>query len=243
VRGGRRRASRSIRPFHKKLKYPATIPQTTHPSPLTVTPTNPFCSEPMNIFALHPSPRRSARWHADKHVVKMLLEAVQMLYSAHWIAAYPFLLAHRSVMAVSRAQQSLLVPPSIRFAGGGAPFQKMDPSNRGFRPVHLHHPCTRWVRTSLENYRWLSKLTLELAREHRHRWPSNPPPSCEAHALWLAAHPPLLPRIPRTPFAIAMPVEYRKSDPIVSYRAFYRGSKQDRGITDRYTNRHRPHWL
>jgi len=39
----------------------------------------------MNIFVLHRSPKRSAEMHCDKHVVKMILETAQMLYSAHWV--------------------------------------------------------------------------------------------------------------------------------------------------------------
>ena len=197
----------------------------------------------MNIFVLHPSPKKSARWHADKHVVKMLLESLQMLYSAHWVASYPSLLHHRSAIAISRVQKNLPLPPALRYLGGGAPFQKKNPGNRGFRPVHLHHPCTIWVRASKENYRWLCQLALCLAEEHRYRWPLNPVSSCEAHAIWLSNHIPALPSIPLTPFAIAMPPMYRRGDPIRSYRTFYSGSKQDRGITNRYTKRNRPHWL
>lgn len=216
----------------------------------------------MNIFVLHTDPRKAARWHADKHVIKMLLEAVQMLYTAHWVVAFPSLLHHRSAIAISQAQKKLPTPPALRYAGGGAPRQLKDPGQRGYRPVHLHHPCTVWVRRSLANYKWLCGLALALAAECKHRWPSTPPHdeaghearrgrrptvrrehSCQAHAEWLAAHPPFLPDIPRTHFAEAMPLEYKKHDPIVSYRAFYKGSKQERGITKRYTNRHPPHWL
>lgn len=39
----------------------------------------------MNIFLLHWNPRIAARWHCDKHVVKMIIESAQMLYCAHWI--------------------------------------------------------------------------------------------------------------------------------------------------------------
>jgi hypothetical protein len=197
----------------------------------------------MNIFVLHPNPRKAARWHADKHVIKMLLEAVQMLYTAHWVIAFPSLLQHRSAIAISRAQKSLPTPPSLRY--GKAPTQQKDPSQRGFRPVHLHHPCTIWVRRSLANYKWLCELALALAAECKHRWPTTPPHSCQAHAEWLATHPPALPNIPLalTHFAEAMPPEYKRHDPIVSYRAFYKGSKQERGITKHYTNRHPPHWL
>lgn len=39
----------------------------------------------MNIFFLSRSPRLAAKMHCDKHVVKMIIETAQMLYSAHWV--------------------------------------------------------------------------------------------------------------------------------------------------------------
>jgi hypothetical protein len=39
----------------------------------------------MNIFFLDPDPRKCAQYHLDKHVVKMILETAQMLYSVHWV--------------------------------------------------------------------------------------------------------------------------------------------------------------
>lgn len=38
----------------------------------------------MNIFFLHYDPKQCAQYHLDKHVVKMILETAQMLYSVHW---------------------------------------------------------------------------------------------------------------------------------------------------------------
>ncbi len=38
----------------------------------------------MNIFFLHMNPRKCAKYHVDKHVVKMILETVQLLCSAHY---------------------------------------------------------------------------------------------------------------------------------------------------------------
>ena len=37
----------------------------------------------MNIFFLHRNPNKCARYHCDKHVVKMILESAQMLCSAY----------------------------------------------------------------------------------------------------------------------------------------------------------------
>lgn len=39
----------------------------------------------MNIFFLSRNPREAARLHCDKHVVKMIIETAQLLYSAHWV--------------------------------------------------------------------------------------------------------------------------------------------------------------
>uniref|UniRef100_A0A6C0JNT7 Uncharacterized protein n=1 Tax=viral metagenome TaxID=1070528 RepID=A0A6C0JNT7_9ZZZZ len=39
----------------------------------------------MNIFFLYKNPRTAAEAHCDKHVVKMIIETAQLLYSAHWM--------------------------------------------------------------------------------------------------------------------------------------------------------------
>ena len=41
----------------------------------------------MNIFFLHFNPTKAAEYHCDKHVVKMILETAQLLYTAHWVEA------------------------------------------------------------------------------------------------------------------------------------------------------------
>lgn len=39
----------------------------------------------MNIFYLDKNPKICAKYHNDKHVVKMILETAQLLSSAHWM--------------------------------------------------------------------------------------------------------------------------------------------------------------
>lgn len=43
----------------------------------------------MNIFVLARCPRLAARLHCDKHVVKMILETAQLLYTAHHVVGTP----------------------------------------------------------------------------------------------------------------------------------------------------------
>lgn len=39
----------------------------------------------MNIFYLDSNPQIAAQYHCDKHVIKMILECAQLLYTAHWL--------------------------------------------------------------------------------------------------------------------------------------------------------------
>ena len=39
----------------------------------------------MNIFVLDETPKKSAEYHCDKHVVKMILESGQMMCTSHWL--------------------------------------------------------------------------------------------------------------------------------------------------------------
>lgn len=193
----------------------------------------------MNLFILSRIAEEAARMHPDKHVIKMILEACQMLYTAHWSTAYPELLQIKSVIGVSRAQKCLLTPVSLL----EAPLRKGTCEN-GFRPVHIHHPCTRWVRESLSNYLWACDLAIAIGREYEFRWPTRGAHSCLQHALWLRENPP--PNLSDKgllEFAIAMDPLYRvSSDPVECYKAYFRGSKFERGLIT-YTRRILPMFL
>jgi hypothetical protein len=192
----------------------------------------------MNLFVLSRKAEEAARAHPDKHVVKMTLEACQMLYTAHWSVAHPHLLEVRSAVALSRAQKLLPIPKRLE----SAPLTKGS-GERGFRPVHIHHPCTVWVRASLGNYLWACDLAIAIGREYEYRWPGHGEHSCLKHALWLRAHPPVLPLKPLRDFAIAMDAKYRvSSDPVECYIAYFQGSKAERGLL-KYTRREFPECL
>jgi hypothetical protein len=191
----------------------------------------------MNLFILSEDARAAARAHGDKHVIKMMLEACQMLYTAHWVAAFPSLLENKSAVAVSKAQKELPLP--VRLLTAPKQIKSGEP---GYRPVHLHHPCTVWIRSSLANYYWACNLALALAAEYEFRWPGRVH-SCKAHAKWLLLHPPKIPHCERTPFALAMDDMYKiSSDAVENYRNYYKTSKQERGLT-KYTDRSPPEWL
>jgi hypothetical protein len=96
----------------------------------------------MNIFALDVDPKQAARWHVDKHVVKMPLECGQMLSTAIW---------------VSWPEKEL----TKLIASGKAKVHKKSWEN---------HPSSIWVRGSLANWLWLQALALHLLDEHKLRF-------------------------------------------------------------------------
>jgi hypothetical protein len=177
----------------------------------------------MNIFYLSHTPSRCARWHCDKHVVKMILETCQLLYTAHWVLA---------AAAAAGAVPDFSTAPR---RGDG---------ERGYKSIrNKNHPCAIWVRESREHYFWLCQLGLALCDEFRHRF-GNKTHACYTHLLWLTENAPagLKGRGWRAP-AQAMPPEYqRPKNSIVAYRVYYQESKGARGLLQ-YTARHRPHWL
>ena len=52
----------------------------------------------MNVFILHENPDVNAKYHIDKHVVKMIIEEAQLLCSAHWVSGgeAPYKLTHKN---------------------------------------------------------------------------------------------------------------------------------------------------
>ena len=90
----------------------------------------------MNIFILSINPKEAAQAHGDKHVIKMILESCQMLYSAHWTAVHPELLKEKAAVRLAKAQKALSVPEHMLTA----PKRKCskDQNESGYRPVHLH---------------------------------------------------------------------------------------------------------
>lgn len=104
---------------------------------------------------------------------------------------------------------------------------------------HLNHPCSLWVRRSVQNYLWAWQLFSSLLREFRYRFD-------KIHAYSLLKFDYLTPpanilQVRRTPFICAMPPEnIIQGDPVESYRLYYR---IDKIHLRKYTRRQEPDWL
>ena len=169
----------------------------------------------MNLFILSLIPTEAAEAYMDKHVNKILLEAVQMLCTA----------------------VRVLVPDT--------PIK-----DALYKQAHLNHPVSIWVRESRDNFIWTLDLVEALHEEWRFRYGH---PETKFHrsyevAQLLRRHVPRdhlfkCPRAGLTPFALAMPDEYkaRSGNAVESYRAYYM-SPEKRRIAAWKKHRPAPEW-
>jgi hypothetical protein len=185
----------------------------------------------MNIFILSILPDEAAEQHCDKHVIKMILETTQLLYHClaffneeNWGVTLEFQLkTNKTLIEMQENGQKVNLKPYT--------------SGKG----HMNHPCSKWVRESVQNYKWLCQLGMSLCKEKMIRWPKNKQHASLGHLEVLEQNiPKLLPNIGLTKFALAMPEEYKRDDSIDSYRTYYVNDKQH---ILKWTNRQTPNWV
>ena len=93
-----------------------------------------------------------------------------------------------------------------------------------YKKAHVNHPCTIWIRESTMNYDWAWKLFQGLNLQFVMR-------RNKEHESWkklshiLGTTPEGMPCKGLTPFAQAMPEEFKRDDAVEAYRAYYMGAK------------------
>ena len=111
-------------------------------------------------------------------------------------------------------------------------------SDAPYKPTHKNHPCNLWLLQSIDNYRWLVNLGLELCKEYSYRYGKIH--KCEAIIKWCKNNEPNIPSIGLTDFALAMPDEFKTDCAIESYRNYYKHAKNH---LHTWKNRNKPEWL
>jgi hypothetical protein len=165
----------------------------------------------MNLFILSLDPAKTAEYMMDKHIAKIILEAVQMLCTT----------------------QRVLLGGGGSGSGGG----DIDPCV--YKIAHKNHPVTIWCRASQANFIWTLDLVDAMHAEWKYRYGH---PAQKQHKSYVVAQylrlniPPAAAfervKVPgiMTPFALAMPDEYKVRasssgdgmyDAVASYRSYY----------------------
>jgi hypothetical protein len=158
----------------------------------------------MNIFALDSDPNIAAKYHVDKHVVKMILEYCQLLSTAHRV------LDGEQNVGISNGRKKTT--------------WKLDDHRDTvlYSATHINHPSAIWCRTSDSNYNWLHSLLVRLSAEYTYRY--GKVHKCQQSGLIdeLKSCPRNIPIGQLTQVTPAMPTEYVvENDSIESYRNYY----------------------
>jgi len=112
-----------------------------------------------------------------------------------------------------------------------------------YKPTHRHHPSVKWAAESNCNYGWLWYHFEALGREYTRRYNKRHKTIHNLCGRLSYAPRSITHTDKQTPFALAMPDEYKFfGTPVDCYRAYYAGEKTK---MDRFTYRHRakPAWL
>lgn len=162
----------------------------------------------MNIFYLDSDAQQAARFLVDKHIVKMPLETVQLLSTAHRILDGTC----KTVIHNGRKKKQYALPsPGLDSAL--------------YQATHVNHPSAVWSRQSTGNYDWLVSYLLAMCDEYTARYGKRFKFQESGLVDMLKNRPTNLNEGGFTPPPPAMPSQYISKDIIESYRRYYAGDK------------------
>ena len=178
----------------------------------------------MNIFVLDETPQISAQMMCDKHVVKMIVESAQMLSTAHRVLDGEM---YTELSANNRRIKRWKSPHNL--------FEEML-----YKASFVGHPCTQWVMENNRNYYWLVEHAYELCKEYTRRY--GKVHKTEDMISLIRFRKPANIGIADsiTPFAQAMPEQYKNSNAVEAYRAYYNGEKTK---IAKWKNGNIPNWF
>ena len=162
----------------------------------------------MNIFYLHENPIQNAKWHIDKHIVKMPIEYAQLLSTAHRLLDGEMYLGKTA-------------------NGRNIKRWRLDDEREDilYKASHINHPSAIWVRESIENYYQMFKLYMATLAEFTNRYGKIH--GASKPSVFLMRPPLNIPCVKKTEIPQCMPDYCKvKGNPIKSYRNYYINEKE-----------------
>jgi uncharacterized protein YbaA (DUF1428 family) len=166
----------------------------------------------MNIFVLDKDPAMAAKYMDDVRLPKMCVESAQMMASA------------------------------LRRHGATDEQMPLTKAGKPYKATHKNHPCTIWAGDCRDNFEWLGKHAVTLCNEYFKRFG-------KVHACYypirimrsMEIMNRAIPKGSLTPFAQAMPDEYKDDDVVKAYRSYYKSKQYSKGGV-RYVRADVPTW-
>ena len=176
----------------------------------------------MNIFYLHEDPIQNAKWHIDKHIVKMPIEYAQLMSTAHRLLDGEMYLGKTAIGRNIKRWKLYDEREDILY-----------------KASHINHPSAIWVRESIENYFQMYKLYMAVLSEFTNRYGKIHGSSKPSIAL--IRPPSNIPMVKGTQLPQCMPEICKvKNNPILAYRNYYIVEKNSFAS---WKNREIPEWF
>ena len=176
----------------------------------------------MNIFYLHEDPIQNAKWHIDKHIVKMPIEYAQLMSTAHRLLDGEMYLGKTAIGRNIKRWRLYDEREDILY-----------------KASHINHPSAIWVRESIENYFQMYKLYMAVLAEFTNRYGKVHGSSKPSIAL--IRPPSNIPMVKGTQLPQCMPEMCKvKNNPILAYRNYYIVEKNSFAS---WKNREIPEWF
>jgi len=114
----------------------------------------------MNIFYLDYDPVKSAEYHLEKNVVKMIIEYAQLLSTTHRLLD--------GAQFVEKKYVNGSLPARYR----SLKRWKLDDERENilYKATHINHPSAVWTRSHAINYNYLYKLFCAVCDEYTYRY-------------------------------------------------------------------------
>jgi hypothetical protein len=103
----------------------------------------------MNIFVLDLNPELAAKYHCDRHVIKMILETAQLLSTAHWKTGgtAPYKATHASHPCAKWARESIENYSWLCVLG----LELCKEYTKRYGKVHKTQSVLEWLSTNVPN--------------------------------------------------------------------------------------------
>jgi len=176
----------------------------------------------MNIFILDNDVKKCAEYHCATHTSKMVSEYAQLLSTA---------IEETTGIGIKVSDSDIQEFNAL--------YPKLKTST--IKKTHVNHPCAKWVRESYANFEWLLSLLESLHDEWQYKFNHDKGEFHGSYYKFLSGyHEPNIKDIGLTPFPMAMPMEYRSSNVVDSYRLYY---NKDKRHLFNWKNRNTPYWV
>ena len=124
-------------------------------------------------------------------------------------------------------ESAQMMASALRRHGATDEDMPLTKSGSPYKGGYHHHPCTIFAGDTRANFKWLAHHAEALLDEYYHRF--GKVHACHNPIYQMSSMSKMIPEGELTPFAQAMPDEYKDDDAVKAYRAYYHSKMYSAG--------------